>query len=597
MSGKDGGLLWQKPIGYRVRPVVIGDTLHAEPWAYDLRTGKQQTRVHPVTGREEAWQFARPGHHCGCPAASPHTLLFRSLTLGWYDLDNDFGTQHFGGQRPGCWINFIPANGLLMVPEASSGCMCPFPNMCTVVFKSREENRQWAYFSQPGPLTPVKRLALNLGAPGDRKDASGGLWLGYPRPGGSLVLPLQIGLTLFPGGSYFNHDAARLKIEDPEKPWLFCSGVRGMRQCTIPLAEPTDGTARYTVRLAFAELDHEAAGKRVFDIKLQGQVVAEKVRRFPGRPAAGTSRSSRSSRASTRTGNSRSNSSPRPPSRTPDQLPILQGIEVVREKVLTLGFAVPSFLLNNAQPEQAGEVVIVNNKEGDFAGTLRVEAPAGFAVTPAETQIQVPSGQRTTVTLKAVLGDKAVAGKYRVGVKLLRADGTIESEKQAVLEHLGDLRRVVLKAVEDTHATQSSPTTNYGTSKGLNVDGGDVKMGDHHHSIAYLKFRIEVDGKPRSATLRLYNGNNPSDDSGQVRLVAEPWSESSVTYQARPKLGDVVGKIGPVAENQVIEVPLQLALEGRQELSLAIDPTSCDGIGYLSREGGKPPELVVEYVK
>ena len=122
-------------------------------------------------------------------------------------------------------------------------------------------------------------------------------------------------------------------------------------------------------------------------------------------------------------------------------------------------------------------------------------------------------------------------------------------------------------------------------------------MGDHHHSIAYLKFRIEVDGKPRSATLRLYNGDNPSGDSGQVRLVTEPWSESSVTYQARPKLGDIVGKIGPVAENQVIEIPLQLALEGHQELSLALDPTSCDGLGYLSREGGKPPELVVEYVK
>ena len=58
-----------------------------------------------------------------------------------------------------------------------------------------------------------------------------------------------------------------------------------------------------------------------------------------------------------------------------------------------------------------------------------------------------------------------------------------------------------------------------------------------------------------------------------------------------------MGKIGPVAENQVIEIPLQLALEASQELSLALDPTSCDGLGYLSREAGKPPELVVEYVK
>ena len=596
LSGQDGGLLWDKQIGYRVRPVVIGDTLHAEPWAYDLRNGQQRTRVHPVTGREEPWQFARPGHHCGCPAAAPHALFFRSLTLGWYDLDNDFGTQHFGAQRPGCWINFIPANGLLMVPEASSGCLCPFPNMCTVVFKSREENRQWAYFSQPGPMTPVKRLALNLGAPGDRKDASGGLWLGYPRPAGSLVLPLQIGLTQFPGGGYFHHDAARLKIEDADKPWLFCSGVRGLRRCTIPLAEPTDGRARYTVRLALAELDDEAAGKRVFDIKLQGQVVAEKVDVFQqaggrNKPLVKEFKGIDADRELTiefvlAAANPE-----------PAQLPVLQGIEVVREQVLTLGFAVPSFLLSNAQPEQAGDVMIANHKNGDFTGTLRVEAPAGFAVTPAEMQVRIPAGQRTSVTLKAVLGDKAATGKHRVAIKLLRADGTVESDKQAELEHLGDLRRVVLQAVEDTHASQSSPGANHAGSKGLNVDGGDAKMGDHHHSIAYLKFRIAVDGKPRSATLRLYNGDNPSNDSGQVRLVTEPWTETGVTYQARPKLGDVVGRIGPVAENQVIEIPLQLAMQGNQELSLALDPTSCDGLGYLSREAGKPPELVVEYVK
>jgi len=596
LSGKDGGVLWDQRIGYRVRPVVIGDTLHAEPWAYDLKTGRQRMRIHPLTGREEPWQFARPGHHCGCPAAAPHTLLFRSYTLAWYDLDNDFGTQHFGAQRPGCWINFIPANGLLMVPDASSGCMCPFPNMCTVVFRSREENRQWAYFSQPGPTTPVKRLALNLGAPGDRKDASGGLWLGYPRPAGSLVLPLQINATLFPGGGYFNHDAARLKVEDAAKPWLYCSGVRGLRQCTLPLLGPADGRARYTVRLAFAELDDAAAGQRVFDIKLQGQIVAEKVDVFQqagarNKPLVKEFKGIDADRELT------IEFVPAAANPQPDQLPVLQGIEVVREQVLTLGFAMPSFLLNNAQPDQTGDIMIANHKDGDFTGTLRVEAPTGFAVTPAETQVQIASGQRTSVTLKVVLGDKAAPGKHRVAIKLIRDDGTIENDRQAELEHLGDLRRVVLQAVEDTHASQSAPTTNYGTSKGLNVDGGDAKLGDHHHSIAYLKFRIAVDGKPRSATLRLVNGNNPSGDSGHVRLVTEPWTATGVTYQARPKLGDIVGKIGPVAENQVIEIPLQLAMEGNQELSLALDPTSCDGLGYLSREAGKPPELVVEYVK
>ena len=330
LSGTDGKLLWRKPIGYRVRPVVVGDTLHAEPWAYDLHTGEQQTRIHPVTGREEAWQFARPGHHCGCPAASPHTMLFRSQTLGWYDLVDDFGTQHFGAQRPGCWINFIPANGLLMMPEASSGCMCPFPNMCTIVFQHRQENRQWAYFSQPGPMTPVKRLSLNIGAAGDRKDDSGALWLGYPRPKGSLVLDFEVGLTFFPTWRYFRHDPAKLAVEGTDKPWLFQSGTCGLKQCIVPLAEPGDGAAKYTVRLAFAELDFDVAGERVFDIKLQDKVVAESF--DPFKEAGGKNVAVIKEFKGIDAGEKLTvEFLPKVTEPTREQLPILQGIEIERE--------------------------------------------------------------------------------------------------------------------------------------------------------------------------------------------------------------------------------------------------------------------------
>ncbi|NLY01583.1 MAG: PQQ-binding-like beta-propeller repeat protein [Rhodopirellula sp.] len=596
LSGGDGNLLWSKPIGYRVRPVVIGDTLHAEPWAYDLRTGEQKTRIHPVTGREEPWQFARPGHHCGTPAASPHTLLFRSSTLGWYDLDSDDGTQHFGAQRPGCWINFVPANGLLLVPEASSGCMCPFPNMTTVVFKTKEENRQWSYFSQPGPMTPVRRLALNLGAPGDRKDGAGDLWFGYPRPGGSLVLQMDAGISLLPGGSYFNHDPALRPIEGTDRPWLFCSGARGLGQCKLTVAEPVDGTARYTVRLGFAELDHTAAGKRVFDVKLQGKVVAEGLDVF--KEAGGKNRAMVAEFEGIVADNELIvELVPKSSKPTTDQMPLLQAVEVEREEVLTLGFAVPSFLLNDAKPEQTGELVIVNNKDSDFNGTLRIDAPDDFRITPVETAVNVPSGQKTTIALKAAVTRKGPAAKHAVGVSLVLADGTVECQKQAALEYLGDLRRTVVTAAEDAHAIQASPAENFAVATAVNVDGGDGKLGDRHHSIAYLKFPLEIDGKLVSAMLRLYNAGNPTGDSGQVRLVTEPWSEKGVSYNARPALGDVLAKIGPVTEKQVVEIPLKLSLEGVKELSLAIDPTGCDGVNYLSREGGKPAELVIEYVK
>ncbi len=598
LAADDGQLRWQKRIGYRVRPIVVGNTFHAEPWAYDLQTGEQRMRIHPVTGQEEPWQFARPGHHCGCPAAAPHALLFRSYTIAWYDLDRDFGTQHFGSQRPGCWINFIPANGLLMIPEASSGCMCPFPNACTIVFKSKEseaEDRQWAYFSQPGELTPVRQLALNLGAPGDRKDDSGSLWLGYPRPGGSLVLQWRAAISLLSGGGYFRHDPARLEIEGTDTPWVFRSGLRGLRQCTLPVAEPLDGLAQYTVRLAFCELDNDAPGKRVFDIKLQGKVVAEGVDIF--KEAGGKNRALVKEFPGIEAQDKLTlEFVPRTAGSDPRQLPVLQGLEVVREKVLTLGLGVPSFVLNDNAPEQKGEVLVVNNKDEDFVGMLAIDGPEGFTVTVDKTQFTVPSGQKVTIPLKATVAHKGSPAKHKIAIRLI-SGGSAAAQAEGELEYLGNLQRTVIPVVEDAHAQQSAAADKLGAATALNVDGGDRKMGDLHHSIAYLKFRVAVGGKPVSAMLRIYNAGNPTGDSGQVRLINSPWSEQDLTYQTRPDLGKVLAEIGPVTEDQVLEIPLDFVPDDNQEVNLAIDPTGCDGVNYISREGAKPAELVIEYIK
>jgi hypothetical protein len=154
---------------------------------------------------------------------------------------------------------------------------------------------------------------------------------------------------------------------------------------------------------------------------------------------------------------------------------------------------------------------------------------------------------------------------------------------------------VVLKAVEDASVVKEAPTANKGGAHQILVDGGNPDFGDAGHEIAYLKFKLDIPGKPVRVTLRLHNAGNPTGDSGRVCLVTEPWSEMAVTYEKRPKLGEELAKIGPVAENQVVEVPLKVSLAGRKELSLALDPTDCDGVDYGSREGGRPAELVVEY--
>ena len=43
LAGGDGKMLWSQQVGYRVRPLIIGDTLHAEPWAFDLKTGSRSS--------------------------------------------------------------------------------------------------------------------------------------------------------------------------------------------------------------------------------------------------------------------------------------------------------------------------------------------------------------------------------------------------------------------------------------------------------------------------------------------------------------------------------------------------------------------------
>ena len=125
-SGKD---VWKKsqtqvtPIGgdhgeQDHHPLIIGERLVCEPNAYDLKTGE------PVT--EWGWQ---PGHRRGCGnlSASSSACYFRNQYAGMFDLTTQQYSPVSRISRPGCWINMIPAGGLLLVPEASSGCTCDFP--------------------------------------------------------------------------------------------------------------------------------------------------------------------------------------------------------------------------------------------------------------------------------------------------------------------------------------------------------------------------------------------------------------------------------------------------------------------------------------
>jgi len=114
-------------------PVLRGRTLIAEPVAYDLDTG---ALVDPTGGA--GWSLpARSG--CGTLSASASHLYFRDGVPTAVDLSpGGTGRRKLTGvTRPGCWINVLPAGGLVLLPEASSGCVCAYPVQTSLALAPR----------------------------------------------------------------------------------------------------------------------------------------------------------------------------------------------------------------------------------------------------------------------------------------------------------------------------------------------------------------------------------------------------------------------------------------------------------------------------
>ncbi|MED5382314.1 MAG: PQQ-binding-like beta-propeller repeat protein, partial [Verrucomicrobiota bacterium] len=275
LQGESGSLLWSKPLNYRRRPTIVGDTVYIEPRRCDLATGEIQKRTHPITGETVDWEFVRPGHSCGIVTATPHNLFFRSYSGAIVNTEQDSGLQLFGGMRPGCWNSMIPANGLLSMQEASAGCTCNYSLRTTVVLKNKPQkgHAEWAVFISQAATKPVKHLAINFGAPGDMRAKDGSVWFSYPRPntkeGRNAFANYGIKFKLGEKGKpeVVQSDWVGKTIAGTDKPWLYTSALKGVTRLDVPLLEK-EQAGRYTVRLGFAKLPGDTEGSRVFDVKL-----------------------------------------------------------------------------------------------------------------------------------------------------------------------------------------------------------------------------------------------------------------------------------------------------------------------------------------
>ena len=106
-------------------PVIVGETLFCEPFAYNLHTGAPLPE----------WKWNNKHRRgCGNVSASASSFFFRENNPTMFDLSSNSYTKITTISRPGCWVNMIPAGGLLLIPEASSGCRCNYPMQSSLAF-------------------------------------------------------------------------------------------------------------------------------------------------------------------------------------------------------------------------------------------------------------------------------------------------------------------------------------------------------------------------------------------------------------------------------------------------------------------------------
>ena len=251
-----GRQLYTRSVRVSKFPVIVGRTIYVEPLAFDLRTGEPRQRTNPFTGEQTEWNFTR-SYGCGAISAGQNLLMFRSGTLGFYDLAGDEGVFNFGGVRAGCFINVIAAAGLVLAPPADAACTCSYSFRTTVALAPAEPRSDWSIFYDALPETAVRRARFNLGAPGDRFDRTGAVWLAMPRP---VTKSLRTGIeapfrfTMHEG--YGAYQLGGAGIDGTDRPWLYAGGLRGVQRAEIDLhvldrglpAWPVAGSARPTAR-------------------------------------------------------------------------------------------------------------------------------------------------------------------------------------------------------------------------------------------------------------------------------------------------------------------------------------------------------------
>ena len=266
-KAQTGKELWDRSIRYNNPPILHGNQIITNHVALDIFSGQQIYRRNPISQEILPWTYTR-ANGCNYNIACENLLSFRTSAAGFFDLKNDGGVGHFGGFKSGCTSNLIAANGVLNAPDYTRTCQCSYQNQTSLALVYMPGIEYWTTHDFIWGGEPVKRVGLNLNAPGDRMTENGILWLDFPSVGGpSPDIPVKMETE---NPHYIRRHSAFLP-DCKNLPWVAASAITGIKSLEITLSEEKQVDASYTIHFYFIELEEKQSGKRVFNVHVQGK--------------------------------------------------------------------------------------------------------------------------------------------------------------------------------------------------------------------------------------------------------------------------------------------------------------------------------------
>ena len=237
----DGSIKWQdRDLKYSGPCILHGNTIltNANSYkfsagAFRLLDGKPEQSTNPLTGAQQTWQMCR-AYGCNNIIASQNMLTFRSGAAGFYDLTTRSGTGNLGGFKSGCTSNLVVANGVLNAPDYTRTCSCAYQNQTSLGLIHMPEMEMWTVNHESRQTKPdqrIERMGINFGAPGDRVDESGTLWVEYPPVGGEHA---DLDIKIDDSAEWYRDNS--LKFSGEGAAWIGASGVTDATCITIPLS-------------------------------------------------------------------------------------------------------------------------------------------------------------------------------------------------------------------------------------------------------------------------------------------------------------------------------------------------------------------------